>query len=88
MPRINSLNYLREVSEGQWAVKLFSRHEMRHEELEDIFGAYNVLWTHRKQWFSYPLVMPLSPDEFAPLQLDDGLYYTSPMGMPLLFPVP
>lgn len=43
-------------------------------------GEENVLSVERKTWDAYPVLEPLSADEFAPLRLDDGLYYTSPMG--------
>lgn len=83
-PRVNSLNYLRSLGEAKWAVKIFSRHELSHAELEEAFGQSNVLWSHQQKWFSYPEVKPVAPEDFAPLELDEGLYYTSPMGKRLL----
>lgn len=80
-PRVNSLNYLRPLGEDKWAVKIFSRHELTQAELEEAFGQSNVLWSHHQKWFSYPEVKPIAPHDFAPLELDEGLYYTSPMGM-------
>lgn len=90
-PRVNSLNYLQELEPGKFAVKIFSRHVLSDLELQEAFGLDNVLWSHRQPWLSYPFVRPLKPHDFGSLHLDEGLYYTSPMGQsasiaPLLLP--
>lgn len=87
-PRVNSLNYLRELEKGKYAVKIFSRHAIDESELAEAFGPENLIFSFQQSWLSYPFVKPVKPADFAPLKLDQGLYYTSPMGVSLSISYP
>lgn len=73
-PEFNSLSYHGEVREGEWAVKIFSDHELSDEWLSDMFLG-QVGWVHRKVWDAYPKLPPTTT--FPPVKLDKGLYYVN-----------
>lgn len=76
-PLINSLNYLKAFDDGTFAVKLFSPQTLSASDLDRAFGRYNTLWRYEKVWHSYPYLRPIDPSHFAPIKLDQGLYYPS-----------
>ncbi|PPQ63712.1 hypothetical protein CVT24_004292 [Panaeolus cyanescens] len=73
-PEFNSMSYHGEVREGEWAVKIFSDHELSDEWLSDMFLG-QVGWVHRKVWNAYPKLPPTT--SFPPVKLDKGLYYVN-----------
>lgn len=91
-PVINSLNYLKELQDGSYLVKLFSRATLTQGDLARAFGNVsllclcssvpkrlqdNILWSYEKVWEAYPHLQPIDPSNFAPIVLDEGLYYPS-----------
>ncbi|GAA6000776.1 hypothetical protein JCM10207_004655 [Rhodosporidiobolus poonsookiae] len=86
-PTFNSLNYLKPLSaeigskfgEGTWhVVKMFSSKSLEPEMLDALYGAGNVGKTVEKVWFAYPALQPVhSPQDFAPVRPDEGLYYVN-----------
>jgi len=73
-PEFNSLSYHGLIKDKEWAVKIFSDHEISDEWLDTVFNG-QVGWVLRKEWDSYPKLPPTS--KFPPVKLDHGLYYVN-----------
>ena len=75
----------------RWLVKLFSEQRLGDDELDTLFGLDHVHDVTRVEWdacafvhdppFAYdcadPTMPPIADDQYAPLKLDDGLYYAN-----------
>ncbi|EPQ27775.1 uncharacterized protein PFL1_04520 [Pseudozyma flocculosa PF-1] len=58
---------------GEYIVKIFSLSPLSDAQLHRLFDASSIGWVHRKQWFSYPLLTPLST--FPRVEVDENLYF-------------
>ncbi|KAG8873326.1 hypothetical protein FRB97_006832 [Tulasnella sp. 331] len=57
--------------------KIFSLEERSDEWLDETFGADTIGWVHRKEWDSYPKLVPRN--EYPPIKADQGLWYVNGM---------
>ncbi|KIM26015.1 hypothetical protein M408DRAFT_198508 [Serendipita vermifera MAFF 305830] len=72
-PEFNSLSYHRQLTNGEWIVKIFSMQRVEDDWLLKVFG--NVGWVYRKVWDAYPQLPPTA--KFNPMKLDKNLYYVN-----------
>lgn len=79
----NSLTYLEKIpsrtEEGKddHIVKLFSPESLSDDQLNEIFGQGNIVWTYRKEWDAYPYLTPRTT--FPKIKADDNLYFLNAM---------
>lgn len=58
---------------GDYVYKIFSLYEVSDDQITELFGDATVSWVHRKQWYSYPRLVPTT--DFGLFDLGNGLYY-------------
>ncbi|KAG8999210.1 hypothetical protein FRB94_006399 [Tulasnella sp. JGI-2019a] len=79
-PEFQSISYYKtyEVNgRTEHLFKIFSLEERSDEWLEETFGEGTIGWVHRKEWDSYPKLVPRSV--FPSIKADAGLWYVNSM---------